>query len=959
MTNKTTKSALLMSALALLLCIAMLTGTTFAWFTDSVASDVNKIVAGNLDVELRYSKDAENWASVQGKDNIFDPNALWEPGRVEVVYLEVSNLGSLALKYQLGVNVSNETPGTNVKGETFKLSDYLVFSVVELDEIKAYGTRAAAIAATAGTEKGLKDYNGTTTTLGAKSDTETGIDYLALIVYMPETVGNEANYKTGTTAPSIELGINLFATQVESESDSFGSDYDDDAWGKGFKVLSADDLQDALNNALPGDTVTLMDDVKADAPIVISASGITTYALRSNGITLDLNGYALTANIIVEAGATAEIVNGALKNANSDDSAIETMGNLTLDNVAITTDRHAVHVEGGLTVVKGGTYLTSGFAGRTQYALYVTDGGEAIVYDGTFVGPKGTAADSGSAVGVKAGSKATIYGGSFSGGKNKTLAGSGTIVVYGGSFDQDPTAFLAEGLNAIKHDNGVYYTTGIDADLYIANVNDLKAFADSVNAGNNYSRKVVALVADIDLEGATWTPVGVASNKGFSGTFDGNGHTISDFVLSASSGKYGAGFFGNLLGGAVIKNVNFDSVSYAVRSNIVGVVAGYLYGSGTFGNINVTNADIQSFGKVGGILGMAADPGAHTVTLTNCSVEGCIGGAYNVGGLIGLVLQGQTVNLTDCETDVVFYMNDGGYNMSYVQNDAGWMWAYNNGQVYYAGVAEQYCYYNATEDEFCEGEPKELYFVATDASSLQALVNSTGSNVNIVLAGDITGDVTVAQKPDVKVTIDGNGYNFDGTLLVDGKSATYTTAGVTIKNVKFVGATADACIQLGKDNATRYTCNVTIEGCTFDADGKVGVKSYTGGDKNLTITGCTATAKAHSLIQAKGIDRITIANCEVNSKNGMNFNNSDNVSVIGCNVDVKGYAVRFGEGSAATGDTETYEIKDCSLKSANDDGDATIILRGSADKATLNIVNTTIVGTPDIANNAANATVNK
>ena len=52
--KKSTKRALLMSVISMLLCLAMLTGTTFAWFTDSVKSGMNKIVAGNLDVELQY-----------------------------------------------------------------------------------------------------------------------------------------------------------------------------------------------------------------------------------------------------------------------------------------------------------------------------------------------------------------------------------------------------------------------------------------------------------------------------------------------------------------------------------------------------------------------------------------------------------------------------------------------------------------------------------------------------------------------------------------------------------------------------------------------------------------------------------------------------------------------------------------------------------------------------------------
>ena len=113
----------------------------------------------------------------------------------------------------------------------------------------------------------------------------------------------------------------------------------------------------------------------------------------------------------------------------------------------------------------------------------------------------------------------------------------------------------------------------------------------------------------------------------------------------------------------------------------------------------------------------------------------------------------------------------------------------------------------------------------------------------------------------------------------------------------------------------------------------------------------------HSLIQAKGIDGILVEKCKVYSKNGLNFNNSDNVVVSECEIDVTGYAVRFGESSGGAGYAETYAIKDSTLKSACDDGDAVIILRGTADYATLTIDNTTLEGTLEITNNATDAVV--
>ena len=104
MTNsKSTKRVLISSALAILMCAAMLIGTTFAWFTDTASTAVNKIQAGNLDVELEYSKDFIEWKKVNDTTKVFEDSTLWEPGRTEVVYLRVKNAGTLALKYTLGI----------------------------------------------------------------------------------------------------------------------------------------------------------------------------------------------------------------------------------------------------------------------------------------------------------------------------------------------------------------------------------------------------------------------------------------------------------------------------------------------------------------------------------------------------------------------------------------------------------------------------------------------------------------------------------------------------------------------------------------------------------------------------------------------------------------------------------------------------------------------------------------
>ena len=85
MTNrKSTKRALLGSVVAMVLCLAMLVGATFAWFTDTASTGVNKIQAGNLDVKLMYSTDMQTWKEATDQTKLFDDNALWEPGYTQV-----------------------------------------------------------------------------------------------------------------------------------------------------------------------------------------------------------------------------------------------------------------------------------------------------------------------------------------------------------------------------------------------------------------------------------------------------------------------------------------------------------------------------------------------------------------------------------------------------------------------------------------------------------------------------------------------------------------------------------------------------------------------------------------------------------------------------------------------------------------------------------------------------------
>ena len=241
--QKNTKRALLASVLSMMLCMAMLVGSTFAWFTDSVTSGKNRIVAGNLDVELEYAKEfyddgsVKTWESVQDVENIFNPDALWEPGHAEVAYLRLRNAGTLALKYNFIMNVASEKTSYNADNETIRLSHYLQYGMVA-EQTEKFENRAAAINAVQNPLSFNPDntYMSSNTTIYSDEGNllnQGEESYVALVVFMPTTVGNEANWRqrySSTTAPSIELDFQLLATQVPHEEDSFGPDYDKDAW---------------------------------------------------------------------------------------------------------------------------------------------------------------------------------------------------------------------------------------------------------------------------------------------------------------------------------------------------------------------------------------------------------------------------------------------------------------------------------------------------------------------------------------------------------------------------------------------------------------------------------------------------------------------------------------------------------------------------------------------------------
>ena len=200
--QKATKRALLTSVMALVMCVVMLVGTTFAWFTDTASTAVNKIVAGNLDVDIvdkeGISLDGKTLSFVN-KEN--QSNILWEPGATFFTQgFKIVNKGNLALKYKVVVS------GTT--------GDAKLLKAIEFDVVEAKTKEATPVSFA--NEGNLLKQNDS-----APADTDAAKVYYYLRGHMKEEAGNE--YKNLTLDG---ISITVYATQYTHEFDSFDNQYD-------------------------------------------------------------------------------------------------------------------------------------------------------------------------------------------------------------------------------------------------------------------------------------------------------------------------------------------------------------------------------------------------------------------------------------------------------------------------------------------------------------------------------------------------------------------------------------------------------------------------------------------------------------------------------------------------------------------------------------------------------------
>ena len=394
--SKSTKRALLTSVLALLMCVAMLIGTTFAWFTDTASTGVNKIVSGNLKVDIiGANSDSHieklNFTKAAGAES---EALLWEPGcRYLTEGFRIANKGNLALKWKAEINKDNIVDGkaapTAKDGKS--LLDVIDFYVVT----KAADGTETAVA--------IENFTGKLAANVGKSETY----YIKGV--MQTTAGNDYQDLTldGIT-------ITVVATQDTVENDSYDSKYDKDAT---YPVTDAKSIANAVADLA---TAGKKNVVVTVANNMDNTSGIKT--AKGNTLTMDLNGKSVgvsygqgstnttTNGMQLLQGSTVTLKNGTYKANHGNDAdhniaiLIQNYSNLTIENCTLDMreandtagnsrgSSYALSTNCGKVVIKGDTNIYA--RKNTEYALDVMhwedtgyeDEGTSVTFDETMTG---------------------------------------------------------------------------------------------------------------------------------------------------------------------------------------------------------------------------------------------------------------------------------------------------------------------------------------------------------------------------------------------------------------------------------------------------------------------------------------------------------------------------------------------------------------------------------------------
>ena len=661
--TKSTKRALLSSVLALVVCIAMLVGSTFAWFTDNASTAVNQIVAGNLDIVLEYQKADGSWDNAEGKTlewvkatGAENEAILWEPGcTYKLPALRVRNEGNLALKYTLIIN------GVIGDAGLLKVIDFTA------------------------NDQPISNFNGKLYAKGKTGDTS---DAIVIEGHMQETAGNEYQ---GLTLSGISVAV--FATQLNYENDSYTSDYDKLAT---YSAGSTSELEDLLKL---GGKITLEKDITVDKPITVPA-GVTAvvdlngktitgtkgrdadnnriHVIVNNGILTIKDGTVKSAGndggsaIYNNAGATLTIEDVTLYGAPQSDPiyeagvskpfpsyAVNNYGNAVVNGATVKSYHGAIATGGnGVTVINDAD-IDVGLGqstGITSYAIYSFDDAQVTINGGKFAFTKQEIYVNGGNTFCELGTNPIIInGGNYIGTSFSTGAGR-EYVIKGGTFDKDPTAYVANGYVATKNADGTY--TVIKT---IATTNELKT---ALTKGGN-----IVLGDDIDLTNTLMATKDVVIDlngneitaPASGNMFQSQSNASPDIIITSST----AGAAINISGGDTAVLLGYGST---VIKNVTINVNGCdnyspnpfkVYGDLTLGEGTVVNVDYLGTSLIN-------NNGANAIVIDGAKIN--IGTFKTNAGAIISLSKGATLALKNTEVKVGL---DTTYTSYFIKNADG------------------------------------------------------------------------------------------------------------------------------------------------------------------------------------------------------------------------------------------------------------------------------------------------
>lgn len=625
--------AFVQSVVSLILCISMLFGTTFAWFTDTVASEGNIIASGNLDATMEYTEDLSGTWQNAAEGAIFSYE-YWEPGYTDMKFIRVGNNGNLAFRYQLHILPTAVAP----EGEP-DLADVIDVYCGVVDEkftvptdfsenmpgLTKIGTLSDLIGKVGGTASGilLPSSGSANVTLDPENAdiAKTGYETLCILLHMQESAGNE--YQDLSVGGSFRVQLN--ATQYTYENDSYGNDYDTESEMPEFtfKGGKATATISTANGAVSSEVTMAGGEVEAVVPAGVAVVDGTE---------------SLTLNVSVMEESTSGVT-------------------LAENESIVSVDVHVDGVASGNTtpiLVTLKEFMTPGL-NMGNYTLYHVEesGTKAMtLVDGTPVNHNEYSYDSASGTVV-------VAMASFS----EVAAVSNTDNVWQGIFDkkldgdgtQESPYIISNadelaGMSQLVSDNEAYASASYKL---IANVN----FGGEANAEDeNGAKKVFYPIGYWKEQEGTNSAGEIYYGAGntFTGTFDGNGNTISGIYQNTwlMDGNYDNGYWKTAMGlfgavfNATIKNLTMDNFQSDGEFTPTGCIAAYAGGTSTFENIYLTNCNPRVYNTGnGGIVGLNYNSTSGTadklifrnITVDQTNKISALWGSYDVscGGILG------------------------------------------------------------------------------------------------------------------------------------------------------------------------------------------------------------------------------------------------------------------------------------------------------------------------------------